>query len=110
MFKVFKSSLVIIFLLGSFIQVTANDEIFLQTDERKVLKVPNTLEKTLKNEEEHRDYYRKTDNSYFSTDEEVFESKAGKTFGKFVDNVLINNKLNQKCSEIEEKYIDNFMN
>ena len=37
-------------------------------------------------------------------DEEVFDSKTGRAFTKFVNDVVIDNKLNQKTNKMIDKY------
>ena len=72
------------------------EEVHLQNYNVKTLSVPKaSYEKIYSlNPEEEEDSY------YFEQDEDVFENKAGKAFSKFVDNKVINNKINNFANKI----------
>ena len=59
-------------------------------------------------EKDNNDFHiRKEEKSpYFEEEDEVFDSKAGKIFSKFINDRAINNKLNRMYSEVESKYLD----
>lgn len=47
----------------------------------------------------------KEESPNFFDDEEIFESKIGKKFNRFINEKAINNKLNQTFWDMEEKYL-----
>ena len=86
----------------------AYEEVFLQTEGVSQLHVPTYSEEIMRAEREHKENYAsKRDENYFDKEEDVFESKAGRSFSRFVDNVIINNKLNQKITGYENRYLEN---
>ena len=101
-----------IFLLV-FLSFTANafayDEVILIPTERRTLSTPKTyFENIEKNEDENISRIKKDEKSaYFDTEEEMFDNKAGRIFSKFVNDKVINNKLNRMYSEVETRFLDN---
>ena len=82
--------LFLIFFLVSKSYANGYEEVRLQNYDVKSLSVPKAnFEKnySLNPEDEVESYY-------FEQDDEVFESKAGKAFSKFVNDKVINNKIN----------------
>ena len=87
--------------------VFASEEVFLQVDKFTTLQAPNTLDVILDHEREYKEArINSAKDDYFNAEDDVFESNAGRAFGKFVDKVLINNKLNQQYAELENKYLE----
>ena len=83
----------------------AYEEVSLDAEELNVLKVPKSP--VLEYEKEHKENYSNSRyENYFDAEDDVFESKAGKTFSKFVNDVVINKKLNQKLSGYENMYLE----
>lgn len=83
----------------------AFEEVSLNADEVNRLKVPTSL--ALEQEREHREnYLKQSEDDYFEPEDNVFESKTGKTLNKFVDNVIINNKINRKLTQYENMFLD----
>jgi hypothetical protein len=85
--------LTVLFLIFLGVNISyANDyeEVRLQSYDIKTLNTPKlNYEKVYSLEESDEDEF-----SGFNDDEEVFESKAGKAFTKFVNDKVINNKIN----------------
>ena len=72
------------------------EEVHLQSYDVKTLNAPKaSYEKiySLSPEEEVESYY-------FEQDEDVFENKAGKAFSKFVNDRVINNKINTFANKV----------
>lgn len=101
-----KQIILSIYILVLVIPVTlACEEVSLDAEELNVLKVPKSP--VLEYEKEHKENYSNSRyENYFDAEDDIFESKAGKTFGKFVNDVVINNKLNQKLSGYENMYLE----
>lgn len=49
---------------------------------------------------------KKSDNDHYDSGEEVFDSKAGKLFSKFVDETVINNKINRTYFNSESTFYE----
>ena len=90
---------VLILLICTFVQTKsfANvDTVSLIPDEIVKINVPQTqnLSDLNKREEDIEDY------AGFYSDEDVFESKAGKAFSKIIEHTVINNKINNYANNI----------
>ena len=89
-----------IFLCFSFLAILCEplyanqEEVRLNVNEIRTLKAPVHSYQT-----KYESAYD-TDSSYFEAEDDIFESKAGKTFSKIVDKVIINNKVNKYASKI----------
>jgi len=86
--------------------VLAEEAVVLEASGFNSLKVPETNSMRLErvNQRSEISSLRKYDDTeYFSTDEEVFEGKAGQVFSKFINDKVINNKLNTFTSNLGEK-------
>lgn len=88
--------------------VLAFEEVVLESSDLNRLKLTTPVNEALEIEKAHKELYLKEKNAenFYDAEEQVFESKAGQTFSNFVDNVLINNKLNRKYSEYSSNYLD----
>ena len=77
----------------------------LDTREIYTLKVPENVDTSRKiyDVEEYRAKNTNGNYNYFDVDEEIFETKSGQVFSKFVNDKLINNKLNKFSSKIEQR-------
>ena len=86
--------------------IYAEKAVILETTGFNSLRAPETNQMRLDRVNQQSEYssLRKYDNvEYFSVDEEVFDSKAGQVFSKFVNDKVINNKLNSYTSNLGEK-------
>lgn len=77
------------------------EAVFLNTEEIFQLKTQEAVNLQKVNQD-HESIIEK-DYKYFESDEEIFESKTGKMFHKFIDDKIINNKINNFSTKIEEK-------
>lgn len=92
-----------IFLTTSF--VLAEEAVILEASGFNSLKIPETSSMRLErvNQRSEISSLRKLEDAeYFNADDEVFETKAGQVFSKFVNDKVINNKLNTYSSKIEK--------
>ena len=95
--------LCITFLTTSF--ALAEEAVILEPSGFNSLKVPETNSLRLERINqcsEISSLRRLEDAEYFNADDEVFETKAGQIFSKFVNDKVINNKLNTYSSKIEK--------
>ena len=81
------------------------EAVFLNTEEIFQLKTQEAVNLQRVNQD-HESIIERNYN-YFESDEEIFESKTGKMFHKFIDDKIINNKINNFSTKIEEKISPN---
>jgi hypothetical protein len=99
----------ILFLFICFVGTSfAYEEVILNPVEKTTLTVPKANSIILEKEDcEDYIYQRKEEKSmYFEAEEEMFENKSGKMFSKFINEKVINNKLNRMYSDVESKFLD----
>ena len=96
--KIFRLSILLLFLSCQSLCLANMDTVNLTPEEITRIKVPQThnLSEINKKDDDIDDYCG------FYSDEDVFESKAGKTFSKIIDNVVINNKFNKYTNNITD--------
>lgn len=82
-----------------------SESLNLDTEEIHTLKVPNfsPISRTIDNEDVYINKKQEERSNYFDIDEEVFENKSGQTFSKFINEKVINNKITNFSSKIEER-------
>lgn len=105
----FANVVLIIFLFFVFIARSfAYEEVILNPVEKTTLTVPKANSIILEKEDcEDYIYQRKEEKSmYFEAEEEMFENKSGKMFSKFINEKVINNKLNRMYSDVESKFLN----
>ena len=85
----------------------AFEEVFLDTTEINKLQIPTSSTQILDAEKKHKENYTDINDYSLDDDEEVFTSNAGRKFSKFIDKAVINNKLNKKLSDYENRYLYN---
>ncbi len=85
---------------ANFSLANALETVGLHDYEIKTLKAPdkNIYEKKYSLNPE----IEETDPDYLYSEEDVFENKAGKVFSKFINDKVINNKINQFTTKIAE--------
>ena len=100
-----KIKILLLFLFLNYSSVFAfEDSVFLDTKDIFQLKPPSVFTMEQINAESEDSIYRKGESIYFESDEEIFETKAGKVFNKFIDDRIINNKINNFSTKVESKY------
>ena len=94
--KIFRLLFILLFLSCQNICTANIDTVNLVPEEIARIKVPQThnISEMNKKDEDMDEYCG------FYSDEDVFESKAGKTFSKIIDNAIINNKFNTYTNSI----------
>ena len=92
----------IIFLLSFIAPAFAEEAVFLKQDEIARIKVPAANAELSRIEYEEDFLYKPhaKGSNYFDEEENIFESRAGKAFGKFIDNHAIDNKINNYASKV----------
>lgn len=96
-----KKTWLVIFLFFSISSSIAEEAVFLDTTDVLKLKAPKSFEIDMINSDNEGDFFKKSESVVFDSDEEIFESKAGKFFNKFIDDKVINNKINKFSSNIK---------
>ncbi len=89
---------IMFFILFSLCSISAfaEEAVFLNQEEVVQLKIPTSNPELSGIEHEDVLYNsREKSSNYFEAEEDVFESKFGKSFSKFIDKKLINNKINK---------------
>jgi len=79
-----------------------DDVITLQNYSIETLEVPQTLEETLERANDRENFVDEKEYELVDSDEDVFENKAGRTLTKFINNRVVNNKLNLFTTSISE--------
>ena len=79
-----------------------DDVITLQNYSIETLEVPQTLEETLERANDRENFVDEKEYELVDSDEDVFENKAGRTLTKFINNRVVNNKLNLFTTSIGE--------
>ena len=79
-----------------------DDVITLQNYSIETLEIPQTLEETLERTNDRENFVDEKEYELVDSDEDVFENKAGRTLTKFINNRVINNKLNLFTTSIGE--------
>jgi len=79
-----------------------DDVITLQNYSIETLEVPQTLEETLERANDRENFVDEKEYELVDSDEDVFENKTGRTLTKFINNRVVNNKINLFTTSISE--------
>lgn len=103
-----KTLLILTFLLLNTCCIYAEDIVTLDTSETFKLQYSNiNNELTTINQDGEivtEEDFEPANHYYLDKDDEIFEGKLGKIFSKFIDEKIINNKINNFSSSVIEKF------